>query len=56
MPKTATHVLTWNPEQDCYVLYEHAHGNTPLLQGEGDAWYAWLAAHTSFSFRGKSGQ
>src|SRR6266567_9400025 len=56
MPKTATYVLTWNPEQDCYTLYDHACENVPLLQGEGDAWFVWLAEHSSFAIQGKFGQ
>ncbi|GHO98151.1 helix-turn-helix transcriptional regulator [Reticulibacter mediterranei] len=56
MPKAATYVLIWQQEQHCYELYEQANRETPLLQGEGDAWFAWLATHTRFSFQGQAGQ
>jgi LuxR family maltose regulon positive regulatory protein len=56
MPRAATYVLIWQQEQQCYNLYEQANRETPLLQGEGDGWFTWLAAHTRFSFQGKAGQ
>lgn len=56
MPKAATYVLIWQQEQRCYSLYEQANRETPLLQGGGDAWFAWLDSHTRFSFQGQAGQ
>ncbi len=55
MPKTAHYILAWNPEQDCYLLHEHACDHAPLLRGEDAAWSAWLAEHNSFAFQGKAG-
>src|SRR5581483_12472829 len=56
MPKSAAYTLIWDPEQDRYMLYEQQRRTGSLLQGEGDAWFAWLAEHVSFSFQGKAGQ
>lgn len=56
MPKSAAYTLIWDPEQDCYTLYEQQCRTDPLLRGEGAAWFAWLAEHASFSFQGKAGQ
>ncbi len=56
MPRAAAYVLIWQREQQCYNLYEQTNRETPLLQGEGDGWFTWLAAHTRFSFQGKAGQ
>ncbi|GCE46276.1 LuxR family maltose regulon positive regulatory protein [Thermosporothrix hazakensis] len=55
MPKTSTYILLWSPENDHYELYTRDDQEHPLLQGDTDAWFAWLATHHALSFRGRSG-
>jgi len=43
-------------ERGVYELYERGNGKYPLLQGEDEAWYGWLAAHAAFSFQGQGGR
>jgi LuxR family maltose regulon positive regulatory protein len=55
MPKSVRSLLIWSSQQHIYVLYEQGQQCILLLQGESDAWIAWLTAHTSFSFQGLHG-
>lgn len=55
MPKPAKYTLIWSIEQDIYTLYAQESRDTPVLQGDDEAWFAWLSTHTSFSFQGRHG-
>jgi LuxR family maltose regulon positive regulatory protein len=48
--------LIWSWEQGIYALYEQGNPDIPLLQGDDEPWFVWLASHTSFSFQGKYGR
>ncbi len=55
MPGAAANTLLWLPEQNSYQLFTQGNQDIPLLQGDDTAWFAWLAAHSSFSFQGQYG-
>lgn len=55
MPKPARYTLIWSVEQRLYTLFEEGHGDIPLLQGNEELWFAWLATHTAFAFQGRHG-
>lgn len=55
MPKSPAATLAWFPERRAYQLHT---ADQPLVWIEPDtkeAWFAWLTAHTSFSFQGQHG-
>ena len=56
MPKPVAFMLIWSWRQDTYMLYERNNLVTLLSQGDGEAWFAWLTSHASFSFEGKCGR
>ena len=56
MPKSIRSLLTWSLQQDRYVLDEQGQQSVLLPQEDGEAWLAWLAVHTSFSFQGQHGR
>ena len=55
MPKPATHALIWSPEHNTYTVYEQGQQQVPYLPEDDETWLAWLANHSSFSFRGRHG-
>jgi LuxR family transcriptional regulator, maltose regulon positive regulatory protein len=55
MPKAAMYTLTWSWEQNSYGLFAQDNKDYSLLQGDGEAWFAWLASHSSLSFQGQHG-
>ncbi|WP_201384684.1 hypothetical protein [Ktedonobacter sp. SOSP1-52] len=55
MPKPAAHALIWSPENQCYLLHTLNQPLQPMLPEDQEAWRAWLAAHSSFSFQGQHG-
>jgi LuxR family maltose regulon positive regulatory protein len=55
MPKATPYILLWSGEDNVYRLFSGLQRETPLLRADERAWFAWLAAHTSFSFRGRHG-
>ncbi|QBD75794.1 hypothetical protein EPA93_07150 [Ktedonosporobacter rubrisoli] len=55
MSKVTAAVLLWVPQKQRYELHERDCPNQTLLLTEEDAWFSWLATHTSFSFQGKEG-
>lgn len=52
MPKASTYTLLWLPEQRQYAFYV-VNQDMPLLQGDSEAWFVWLANNKAFSFRGQ---
>jgi hypothetical protein len=55
MPKPARYTLIWSVEQRLYTLFEEGHRDMPLLQGNEEPWYAWLATLRAFAFQGRHG-
>ena len=55
MPKPARHALIWSSEYNTYVVYEEGQRHTPCLPDDKEAWLAWLADHSAFSFQGRHG-
>jgi LuxR family transcriptional regulator, maltose regulon positive regulatory protein len=55
MPKSAAYTLFWSAERNSYGLFTRHNREAPVLIGDDDAWFVWLASHTSFSFHGKQG-
>jgi len=56
MPKAAPYMLIWSAQQDTYKLHEQHKKDHTLLRGDEQAWFHWLASHTSFSFQGQHGR
>src|SRR5579884_1104549 len=56
MPRAARYALIWSMERGVYELYERGNGKEPVLRGEEEEWYEWLAAHASFAFQGQDGR
>src|SRR5215831_12043445 len=55
MPKGAKYALIWLPDQNCYALREQERVHLCPLRSEGEHWFSWLAACSSFAFQGKHG-
>jgi LuxR family transcriptional regulator, maltose regulon positive regulatory protein len=55
MPKSAAYTLFWSAERNSYGLFTRHNREAPVLTGDDDAWFVWLASHTSFSFHGQHG-
>lgn len=55
MPKPARHALIWSSESNTYAVYEEGQRHTPCLPEDNEAWLAWLADHSAFSFQGRHG-
>ena len=56
MPKVAGYRLVWLAESGVYELQESQGERLLTLVSEDSAWFAWLAAIPSFTFRGQHGQ
>ncbi len=56
MPKRAKYTLIWSPSREGYELYGQDERGQPRLCGDDETWFAWLAAHSAFSFQGQHGQ
>lgn len=55
MPKPARHALIWSPEHKTYTTYEQGQAQFAALLEDDEAWLAWLANQSSFSFQGRHG-
>jgi LuxR family maltose regulon positive regulatory protein len=55
MPKVAKHALIWLPGQDSYALREQERIYPCPQPCEGEHWFLWLTACSSFAFQGKHG-
>src|SRR5579884_1822729 len=56
MPKSPAATLTWSPERHSYKLQTADHFPMWIEPGSEESWFAWLTAHSSFSFQGQCGQ
>ncbi|GHO42061.1 LuxR C-terminal-related transcriptional regulator [Ktedonospora formicarum] len=55
MPKVPTHALLWIASRGLYELHPADPALSSVVPGEEEAWFAWLATHTSFAFQGQAG-
>ncbi len=55
MPKPATHTLIWSAQSKTYALICPDSPPQSLVPGNEEPWFAWLTAHSSFSFQGQYG-
>ncbi|GHO81331.1 hypothetical protein KSD_91020 [Ktedonobacter sp. SOSP1-85] len=55
MPKVPTHALIWTASRGLYELHPADPALSSVVPGEEEAWFAWLATHTSFAFQGQAG-
>ncbi len=56
MPKSPDYILIWSTESHSYELSTPDHPLMQIVSGTEEAWFSWLKAHTSFSFRGQYGR
>ncbi|QBD75734.1 hypothetical protein EPA93_06820 [Ktedonosporobacter rubrisoli] len=56
MPRAATYVLTWLPEQVRYGLFAQKSQEQFVFYADDAAWLSWLATHRAFSFQGQHGE
>src|SRR5690242_9176047 len=54
MPKRPTHTLIWSDENGAYCLQSPEQHPQLLTEEDEDAWFAWLATHSSFFFQGRT--
>ncbi|GHO98928.1 hypothetical protein KSF_089760 [Reticulibacter mediterranei] len=54
MPKRLTHTLIWSDENGAYCLQSPEQQPQLLTEEDEDAWFTWLATHSSFTFQGRT--
>jgi LuxR family maltose regulon positive regulatory protein len=56
MPRTPLHTLIWSQDHAWYELFSYGQVLLSFVQGDEEAWQAWLEAHDSFAFQGRQGR